>query len=421
MHFQTLSAWLSWLETLHPYTIDLGLDRIQRVAECMGLIKPAPYVITVAGTNGKGSCVALLEAIFIANGQRVGCYTSPHLLHYNERVRINNQPVTDMALCEAFAIINAKRRKISLTYFEFGTLAALYLFQQQDLDVVVLEVGMGGRLDAVNIIDSDLAVITGIDFDHMAYLGHTREAIGFEKAGIMRPMKPVVYGGKDIPNSIVQHADMINAHLYCNGVDYQYHVHTSSWQWQDAKQTVIDLPLPKLPIENAATVLQAHALLPAQLQANIATIKHCIAVTQLAGRFQQIKLANGATLVLDVAHNPQSCTLLAQQLQSQTCEGQTYALLAMLRDKDITNSLYPLLSQIEHWYLASLDVSRGGTAELLEQHLVQLHVINYRKFTTVVDAYQQVLLQATSADRIVVFGSFHTVAAIIDHVRTINS
>lgn len=222
MRFQTLAAWLSWLETLHPRTIELGLTRIQTVFASLEPIKPAPYVITVAGTNGKGSCVALLEAIVLAGGHKVGCYTSPHLLKFNERIKINGQAVTDSVLCEAFAYIDGKRAGISLTYFEFVTLAALYLFHRQTLEVVILEVGMGGRLDAVNIIDPDLAIISGIDFDHMDYLGTTLDAIGFEKAGIMRAGKPAIYGGETIPNSILQHAEQLNVSLFYRGRDYDY-------------------------------------------------------------------------------------------------------------------------------------------------------------------------------------------------------
>ncbi|MDF2867346.1 MAG: folC [Gammaproteobacteria bacterium] len=413
MRFQTLAAWLNWLETLHPRVIELGLTRIQAVFERLELTKPAPYVITVAGTNGKGSCVALLEAVLLAGGHRVGCYTSPHLLTFNERIKINNQPVTDSLLCEAFAYIDLKRAEISLTYFEFITLAALYLFQQHALEVVILEVGMGGRLDAVNIIDTDLAIISGIDFDHMDYLGNTREAIGFEKAGIMRVGKPAIYGGDDIPKSILSYAEQLGIPLYYKGRDYCYEINSTTWQWQAGAQQLTDLPLPKLPTPNAATVLQAHQLLPARLQVSQNLIKNCLAKTRLMGRFHRLSLANDATLLVDVAHNPQSCALLAQRLQAETCTGTTYGLVAMLADKDIKNSLQPLLPVIQQWFLAGLQVTRGGSAKLLEECLTQLGCTHYLSFENVAAAYYQLINQVTSHDRIIVFGSFHTVGAVL--------
>ncbi len=413
MRFQTLADWLTWLETLHPRTVDLGLTRIQTVFASLELVKPAPYVITVAGTNGKGSCVALLEAILLAGGHRVGCYTSPHLLKFNERIKINGQAVTDAALCEIFAHIDSKRAEISLTYFEFVTLAALYLFHQQALEIVILEVGMGGRLDAVNIIDTDLAIISGIDFDHMDYLGSTRDAIGFEKAGIMRAGKPTIYGGEAIPNSILRHAEQLGVPLYYKGRDYDYQLNSTTWHWQTATQQLTNLPLPTLPIQNAATVLQAHQLLAAHLQISQNLIKDCLVHTRLMGRYQRLSTVNGASLIVDVAHNPQSCRLLAQRLQTETCLGKTYGLVAMLADKDIKNSLEPLLPVIEHWFLADLTVSRGGSAELLKKYLIQLDCTHYQSFETVAIAYEQLINQVTPHDRIIVFGSFHTVGDVL--------
>lgn len=413
MRFQTLAAWLSWLETLHPRTIELGLTRIQTVFASLEPIKPAPYVITVAGTNGKGSCVALLEAIVLAGGHKVGCYTSPHLLKFNERIKINGQAVTDSVLCEAFAYIDGKRAGISLTYFEFVTLAALYLFHRQTLEVVILEVGMGGRLDAVNIIDPDLAIISGIDFDHMDYLGTTLDAIGFEKAGIMRAGKPAIYGGETIPNSILQHAEQLNVSLFYRGRDYDYQLSPTTWHWQAGARQLTNLPLPKLPIQNAATVLQAHQLLPTHLQINQKLIKDCLAHTCLLGRYQQLNTAKGASLIVDVAHNPQSCRLLAQRLQTETCLGKTYGLVAMLSDKDIKNSLEPLLPVIDHWFLAGLTVMRGSSAELLKKYLIQLGCTHYRSFASVAIAYEQLINLVTPHDRIVVFGSFHTVGDVL--------
>lgn len=413
MRFSNLSEWLSWLENLPPKAINLGLERVKTVLQQAGLTKPAPYVITVAGTNGKGSCVALLEAILLAGGHKVGCYTSPHLLRYNERIKINGQPVSDLTLCEAFASIDAICKDISLTYFEFGTLAAFYLFKQQALDVVVLEVGLGGRLDAVNSIDNDLAMISGVDFDHMNYLGNTREAIGFEKAGIMRHEKPIVYGGIDIPASIIHQAQQVGSPLYFLGRDYYYQVTDASWQWQSSRNCYTHLPLPQLAVQNVATVLQTHELLPSKFQVNLAMLKLCIAKTQLAGRFQHITLPKQATLILDVAHNPQSCILLAERLRAEPCQGITYGLVAMLKDKDIAGSLQPLLKVIDCWYVAGLTVARGATATLMGGYLNQLGVANYTAQPDITDAYQQIITKLKPHDRIIVFGSFYTVGAIL--------
>ncbi len=247
MRFTTLADWLAWQETLHPNVIDLGLERVASVASRMGLGRPANTVITVAGTNGKGSCVALLESILDAAGYRVGVYSSPHLLRYNERVRVCGQEVDDAALCAAFERIDQARGATSLTYFEFGTLAALEIFAQADLDVAVLEVGLGGRLDAVNIVDADVALITSIDIDHVEWLGPDRESIGREKAGILRPAMPAVYGEADPPRSVLAQAESLAAPLHCLERDYRYSEATDSWDWRSDSNSYTGLPLPNLP------------------------------------------------------------------------------------------------------------------------------------------------------------------------------
>lgn len=419
MRFTQLSAWLQWLEALYPQA-ELSLDRVRLVASKMRLSKPAPYVITVAGTNGKGSCVALLEAILLTARQRVGVYTSPHLLRYNERIKINAVPVGEQSLCEAFAYIDEVRQATCLTYFEFSTLAALYLFAQQALDVVILEVGLGGRLDAVNLVDADLAIISGVDFDHEAYLGNTLEAIGFEKAGIMRPAKPAVYGGATIPHSILQQAERLELPLYCYGRDYQYQLTADKWHWQSRQQQLLDLPLPKLPVANAATVLQAYELLPKRLQTDLVSLKVCLASTNLAGRFQQIQLANQARLILDVAHNPQACGLLAQRLQTQACEGISYAIVAMMADKAILASLKPLQAIIQQWYITGLALPRAATVAVMAENLAKLDIASYYPCVNVAAAYQQIMAQAKPEDRIVVFGSFHTVSEMLRVLNTMS-
>lgn len=407
--FQTLSAWLNWLETLHPKAIDLGLERVRVVANNMGLTRPAPYVITVAGTNGKGSCVAFLESILRSSGHRVGCYTSPHLIHYNERIRLDGQPIAETLLCEALDFVDKSRGEQTLSYFEFGTLAAFYLFEQHALDCAILEVGMGGRLDAVNWVDCDLALISNVDFDHMDHLGNTLEAIGFEKAGIMRSGKPVVYGGDILPNSVLQRAEQLRAPLYYKDRDFSYTIKDQNWTWQSKSQTLVQLPLPHLPIPNAASVLQVVELLPARFKPKLEILKSCLANTQLAGRFQQQQLTNGAKIIFDVAHNPQSCTLLAKRLSSIPCQGKTYAIVGMLADKDISNSLAPLLEVIDKWCLISLNVARGARADQLGQQLLQLGAKPDFLTEDMEEACQLLLEELKSEDRIVVFGSFYTV------------
>ncbi|HSP00336.1 MAG TPA: bifunctional tetrahydrofolate synthase/dihydrofolate synthase, partial [Thioalkalivibrio sp.] len=310
MRFDTLEQWLAWQETLHPKAIDLGLERVARVAGRLGLLEPSHAVITVAGTNGKGSTVALLDAIYRAAGYRVCTYTSPHLLRYNERIRIHGALASDEALCRAFDAVDTARGEESLSYFEFGTLAALWLFWEAAPDVAILEVGLGGRLDAVNIIDSDVAVITSIGIDHEAWLGSDREVIGAEKAGVFRAARPAVCGDPRPPASIQRRALDLGAKLYMAGRDFSWQAAAlgQGWQWQGPGAVVLaDLPLPALfgPIQlnNAASALTAVTLLQARLAVSREALARGLQQVRLPGRFQQLR--DKPLVILDVAHNPQ--------------------------------------------------------------------------------------------------------------------
>jgi dihydrofolate synthase/folylpolyglutamate synthase len=407
-------SWLNYLETLHPKPMQLGLERIQPLAEKLKLIHfPCP-VITVTGTNGKGSCVATLEAIYLAMGYRVGSYTSPHLLEFNERIRINGQNIADSVLCDAFSTIEAHRNQCELTYFEFTTLAALKIFQSAALDVLILEVGLGGRLDAVNIVEPDVSVITTIALDHETWLGHTRAAIATEKAGIFRANKPAVCGDFEPPESLFTRAHSLNTRLYCINKDFKYHVlpNSNSWTWSSAQNCLNDLPTPQLEIQNMASALMAANLLINQLPVSDSAFKEGILKTSLRGRFQCLKI-NGIACIADVTHNPAAALWLARKLMANPCSGKTRAVVGMLADKNIQGTFTPLIPQIEEWHLASLDVFRGANKQLLAKTLWDIGVNQCYTWDSVEEALKQALIASSAKDRIILFGSFHTVAAAL--------
>ncbi len=416
MRFERLTDWLRWQEGLHPRTIDLGLTRIKQVMDRLDLVRPAPLVISVGGTNGKGSCSIMLEAILRAAGQRVGTYLSPHLLRYNERIRIDGVMIDDAALCQAFARIDAARGDISLTYFEFGTLAALLLFAAAGLDVAVLEVGLGGRLDAVNAVDADLALIASIQMDHMEWLGSTLDAIGREKAGIARPGRPVVYASLQPPQGFLQ--AVADSRLYQPGIDYHWRQESaSSWQWHDRQREFIDLSLPALPgsfqLANAAAVIQSLVLLQGQggLSITREAINQGLRQTALPGRFQ--RLGGPIECILDVAHNPAAAQSLLENLAQQPA-GRRYTVLGMLADKDVEAFAAILDAQTDYWLLGGLNGSRGLSGEALARRLSQtVPAAKVGVYATVMDAYRQALSSSVPGDRILVTGSFHTVAEVL--------
>ncbi|ERI52214.1 folylpolyglutamate synthase, partial [Pseudomonas sp. EGD-AK9] len=362
---RSLGDWLAYLEQLHPSAIDMGLERSREVAQRLGLGKPAPLVITVTGTNGKGSTCAFVASLLRAQGRRVGVYSSPHLLRYNERVVIDGREASDAELCQAFAAVEAARGETSLTYFEMGTLAAFWLFERAALDAVVLEVGLGGRLDAVNLVDADLALVTSIGLDHADWLGDTRESVAYEKAGILRAGKPALCGDLDPPQPLLDQVARLDAPFFLRGRDYDLSIGAQAWSWYglDARGQVLrleQLPLLDLPMENAALALQAYALL--ELPWDAAQIAQALAATRVTGRLDRRTLdwrGKSLTLLLDVGHNPHAAEYLAQRLQARPPIGHRWAVFGLLADKDLPGVVAPLLDQVAGWAVAPLATPRS--------------------------------------------------------------
>ncbi|MBD2797669.1 bifunctional tetrahydrofolate synthase/dihydrofolate synthase [Xenorhabdus sp. 18] len=409
-----LMTWLSYLGNLHAKAIDMGLERVGKLGRQLDLLNPAPKVITVSGTNGKGTTCHTLESIFLAAGLKVGVYSSPHLVRYTERVRIQGKEATEQDFCRVFAAIEAQRGDISLTYFEYGTLAALQLFKEADLDVVILEVGLGGRLDATNIVDADIGVITSIALDHTDWLGSDREHIGREKAGIFRRGHFAVVGEPDMPHSIADTADELGAKLFRRGVDWHFSQDENCWNWSGANQQFNALPLPNLPLANAATAMGViHCLLQQDDKISRAINEQAIHTglrnAQLPGRFQII--GQHPLVILDVAHNPHAAGYLVQKLAElpRAAGSKIRGVVGMLADKDIAGTLACLSQQIDEWYCASLHELRGSEAEILSGHLAHA-----RTFPQVESAWQQAMEDASVQDIIVVCGSFHTVAHVME-------
>ncbi|WP_229620496.1 bifunctional tetrahydrofolate synthase/dihydrofolate synthase [Vibrio parahaemolyticus] len=407
-----LAMWLDYLSNIHSSAIDLGLDRVQAVATKANLTKPAPTVITVAGTNGKGSTCALMEAILLDAGYSVGVYSSPHLIRYNERVRINGVDVEDVKHCEAFDYVEKQRGDISLSLFEFGTLAALRIFQVENVDVVLLEVGLGGRLDATNVVDHDVSVITSLAIDHVDWLGDDINVIGFEKAGIYRAGKPAICGQPLPPATVAAHADDIGAEFFQVGIQFDYALTEKGWKWSSGAFALEDLPLPSLPLPNAATALMA--LGASELQITDINIVNGLNNARLAGRMQVLQ--HEPEIVLDVAHNPHSAEYLVEKVKTQYAGKTIHVVIAMLHDKDIKATLAALKPIATHWYPASLTGPRAATADELCQYLPQGQV----QFQTPVEAFESALSSAASNDVVLVAGSFHTVGEVLEHWQSKN-
>ena len=417
---RALPDWLSHLEHLHPMTIEMGLERVDQVKTTLDLVPCFP-IITVGGTNGKGSTCAMLEAILSRAGYRVACYTSPHLLRYNERVRINQQEASDTDLCKAFEEVESARvaNGISLTYFEFGTLAAMQLFSQAGVDVAILEVGLGGRLDAVNIFDADCAVLTSIDLDHMDYLGNTREEIGFEKAGIFRNGRAAICSEPDVPAAVRQHAEVIGANFMHIGEHFGYSTDATQWDYWGAGGKRHSLPHPALrgiyQLRNASACLAALDTIRDSLPVTMGDIRQGLLEVALPGRFQV--LAGQPLTVLDVAHNPAAAHVLAANLGNMGCYPKTYAVFAMLRDKDMAGVVRALMPAVDVWLAADINAPRGASAEELRQVLQSVNVVEAGAiictFPDIATAYAYACERASENDRICVFGSFHTVGEVL--------
>jgi dihydrofolate synthase/folylpolyglutamate synthase len=420
----SLPAWLAYLESLHPKAIAMGLDRVRSVRANLDAPVACPTIV-VGGTNGKGSTCAMLQAILRCAGYRVGAYTSPHLLQYNERVRLPGRLATDAELVLAFNAVedarlatpDAQGAPTSLTYFEFGTLAALWLFARSDLDALILEVGLGGRLDAVNIVDGDVAVLTSVDLDHMDYLGLTRSEIGFEKAGIFRPGRPVVCAEPDPPPTVLHAAATIGARLLRVNRDYGYANEGGQWRYRGPGGERYGLPFPALrgayQLGNAAAALTALAELRLVLAVSAGAVREGLSSVELPGRFQT--LPGRPTIVLDVAHNPHAARALADALGAQGFFPETLAVFGMYADKDIDGVIATMTPRVERWYVATLPGPRGASEDVLRKKLVKAGVASraIRSFADVAAAYAAAKGAVGEADRIVVFGSFLTVAAAL--------
>jgi dihydrofolate synthase/folylpolyglutamate synthase len=419
MHFDTLQEWLTWQASSHHLMIDLGLERVTKVFHDLTPDYFKPPTITVAGTNGKGSCIATLEAIYRAQGYRVGAYTSPHILSYNERIKIDGKPVADELICAAFAKIEAVRGNTSLSYFEFGTLAALELFAQTNVDVQLLEVGLGGRLDAVNIIDPDVALISSIGIDHVDWLGETREAIGWEKAGIFRTAIPAVVGDIDPPASLAQSAQQKNTQMYCIGQDFHYKKQQIGWDWFSGDRC-IQLPNPVLKGEhqyrNAAAVIFAILSLAERLPVNDLAIQHGLANVQLSGRFQLIE--DEIPVLLDVGHNPEAVKTLLDYLKTTFPKKRIHAIFSMMKDKDIASVLEIMNPVVYDWFFAPLANPRAATEDMMQRIFSQSSVARVSfGFTDFVEAYQTAKNQAQQGDLLLVFGSFLLVSDCLINLR----
>lgn len=412
-NLQTLAGWLSYLERLHPSAIDLGLDRVAAVLGRLGLAPGFP-IISVAGTNGKGSVCAMLESVLSSAGYRTGLYSSPHLLRYNERVRIARTQATDAELVGAFVRVEHARADTSLTYFEFGTLAAVDLFIRAEVDVAILEVGMGGRLDAVNVFDADCSVVTTIGLDHMDYLGPDRESIGAEKAGIFRVNRPAICGDPDPPGSVLARAEAIGARLSLIDRDYGFRAESGQWQFWSAGGRRSALPYPALrgsaQLTNAATALAALEQVGQALPIDMGAIRRGLLEVELPGRFQV--LPGRPMVLLDVAHNPQAARVLAESLRAMPKAGRNLAVFAMLSDKDIEGVVAQLRPEIDEWFVSGLPGPRGADVRRIARALAGAEV-PATQCETVPAAYQQAVRSAGQNDRILVFGSFLTVAAVL--------
>jgi dihydrofolate synthase/folylpolyglutamate synthase len=419
----SLNDWLTRLESLHPKTIELGLDRVSEVAQRLGVHFDCP-VITVGGTNGKGSTCAMLESILLQGGYRVGLYTSPHLLRFNERARINGELVSDEALCKNFEAVEVVRGDVSLTYFEFTTLAILKYFANAGLDAVILEVGLGGRLDAVNLIDPDVAIVTSVDLDHQDYLGDTREKIGFEKAGIFRSGRAAICSDPSPPQSLIDHAAAIGADLWLFGRDFNYSGDRQQWNYGGRQQRRNALAYPSLrganQLLNASAALAALEVLRERLPLGAQEVRSGLVMVELPGRFQV--LPGRPAVILDVAHNPHSAATLAQNLEQMGFHPYTHAVFGAMADKDIAGILAHLADRIDHWYLTDLPLPRAASAQSLAAALTEAGVRasdtagaerSIQCFATPADAYAAARSRATENDRIAVFGSFITVAGVM--------
>lgn len=420
MRFDSLKGWLDWQENFHPISIDLGLDRVNRVYRALNPSRKKPTTITVAGTNGKGSCIAYLEAIYRAQGYRVGTYSSPHILKYNERIKINGEPVSDALICDAFSKIEAVRDETSLSYFEFGTLAALEIFKNAHLDIQLLEVGLGGRLDAVNIVEPDITLITSIAIDHVDWLGTTREAIGREKSGIFRTDIPAIVGDPNPPETLLEIATDKKAPLYLIKSDFNYSKHDTTWDWTSKQRIITDIPEPGLKGEhqyrNASSAILAVDLLSKKLFVDNDAIRNGIKNIHLLGRFQLID--DKIPVLLDVGHNPEAVKTLVDYLTTAFPDKKIHAIFSMMKDKDIASVLEIMNPIIYDWFFTPLSNPRTVAEETMKNIFSQSSVsrvsFGYKDFN---DAFNTAQSQSQPNDLLLVFGSFFLVSECLNEFK----
>ncbi|WP_028865561.1 bifunctional tetrahydrofolate synthase/dihydrofolate synthase [Psychromonas aquimarina] len=410
---KSLNEWLSQIEKLHPSEIELGLARISKVGNDLDLINFDAKVITVAGTNGKGTTCAFLEEILIQAGYKVGVYSSPHIQRYTERLRINQQELPENDHCRAFAVIEKTRKDTSLSYFEYVTLGCLYLLQQAQCDFILLEVGLGGRLDATNMVESDISVITTIGIDHVDWLGDDREKIAYEKAGVFRAGKPAVCGEFEPPQSLKDYAAKLSTDIRYAGKDFTFTAAADNWQWSGSK-TICGLTPTLMPMQNASTALAVIEAL--ELNIDTQVIRSALAQAKLAGRLQKVEMSHNTDVYVDVAHNPQSAQYLAGRLEvlkeQKGPDCKIFAIAGMLEDKDITGTFNQVNQQLDHCCLISLDCYRGADKEVLLKHYqASSHKLDsVTCFADLQSAYQSIINKVNSSDIIIIFGSFYTVS-----------
>ena len=420
LRFRSIDKWLHWQESLHFTAIELGLERCRRVANNMGLLNPSYNVISVAGTNGKGSSIIMLDRILRNAGYKIGRYTSPHLLRYNERICINGEEASDTELCESFDRIDRARGDISLTYFEFGTLAALDLFRQHSVQLAILEVGLGGRLDAVNILDADISLITSIDIDHQEWLGNNRESIGREKAGIFRNLAPAICSEPNPPQSLLDCSEALGTPISILGSDYQFNLINDTWSWSTKDTRIERLPRPMkycdFQIQNASGVLMLLAKIQDEYPVSTENIKQGLSSFRLEGRFQIIPGA--IPKILDVAHNRESIKALVDNLKVIPCYGKTHIILGMLKDKDHQRVIKELIEITDTWHFVSISQDRGIEAKILTSELKALgRLENISEYSNVEEALDKLHKLSMPDDRIIITGSFYTVGAAIRYLN----
>tara|TARA_B100000029_G_C17576626_1_gene958349 strand:- start:1061 stop:2353 length:1293 start_codon:yes stop_codon:yes gene_type:complete len=419
-NFKSLDDWLDWQQTLHPHNIDFKIERIKSVYKKLNIKKIAKKIIIIAGTNGKGSTASMLESILYENKLNIGVFTSPHILIYNERIKINKVYVSDNEIIEAFDHINTIRGNITLTYFEFATLTAFYLFSKSNLDYAILEVGLGGRLDATNIIDSDISILTSISIDHTEFLGSTIESIALEKAGVMRPFKFSIYAQKNPPDVLVKYATDNKSYFKHNGKDFNIKISNNSWSWKNNKLKILSLP--KLPLtgtfqyDHAGAVLSCLSYIDPDLLKNLDNLIRGFENIELIGRYQIIK--KNPEIILDVAHNADAAKKLKNNLSNKQ-SGMTYAVLGVLNDKDVYELVKPLRRIVHKWYCGTIDSNRGMNADEIKHRLISLiDKNNLNSFSSIIQAYKEAVKNLKKNDRLIIYGSFYTVSEILNYLKS---